>query len=289
MDKLFVVDDEKYYLNTLRRVLHNIYEVECFSSGKDILEYLDEDLPLPDLILLDIMMPKMNGYELCERLRSIEKTKDIPIIFVSGLDSYDAEARGIEFGVEDYIYKPYNTDVLKARMANVIRINKHKNKETDEKYDDFTTKMLSPWLKKLSNRDDIEIEKTLFEAYWISNIVYSMTASELERKRAYCLKLSEIIDIDESNYDDIAKAALEKYREDVDEHWDGSGKKVLRKKQVEIIARAKDVVETYSKEIYLGKARQNGIDKCIKLSEEYLDPEIVQLFIEHIKKEENNF
>lgn len=287
MNKIFVVDDEKYYLNSLNRILHNIYELKCFSDGEELLNYFDENTILPDLILLDIMMPKMNGYDICKALKTNEKTKDIPIIFVSGLDSFDDEARGIEFGVEDYIYKPYNTEVLKARMANVIRLSKHRKNQEYNNFSNLGKKMIKIWLGKMSDDDENTINKTLFEAYWMGKLVFEVTGSKNEQEEAYYLKVNEIVRKEYQDYSIEIQTKIDKYNEDILEHWDGSGKNSLKKNNVNLISRVKDVVETYATVFYDVYDLKKGIDYCVKLRGTTLDPEITDLFVDLIEKDEN--
>jgi response regulator RpfG family c-di-GMP phosphodiesterase len=287
LNKIFVVDDEKYYLNSLNRILHNIYELKCFSDGEELLNYFDENTMLPDLILLDIMMPKMNGYDICRELKTNEKTKDIPIIFVSGLDSFDDEARGIEFGVEDYIYKPYNTEVLKARMANVIRLSKHRKNQKHNNFSNLGKKMIKIWLGKMSDDDENIINKTLFEAYWMGKLVFEVTGSKNEQEEAYYLKVNEIVRKEYQDYSIEIQTKIDKYNEDILEHWDGSGKVSLKKNNVNLISRVKDVVETYADVFYDCYDLKKGIDYCVELRGTTLDPEITDLFVDLIKKDEN--
>src|SRR6185369_5999091 len=77
---------------------------------------LAKDTPLPDLVLLDVMMPQMDGYEVCTRLKADPETQDIPVIFLTGQTEIEDETRGFEVGAVDYIHKPFSPAVVKARV-----------------------------------------------------------------------------------------------------------------------------------------------------------------------------
>jgi len=114
---LLVVDDNEDNRYTLTRRLRrqgyeNITEVD---NGRAALEALDKGKF--DLVLLDVMMPEMNGYETLEHIKSDMATRDIPVIMISALDELDSVVRCIELGAEDYLPKPFNATLLKARVA----------------------------------------------------------------------------------------------------------------------------------------------------------------------------
>lgn len=101
-------------------LLREGYEL-CFASdGYEALAHLDEETP--DVILLDVMMPGMDGFELCERLRRNPKWESIPIIMVTALDSKQELAKGLDAGADDFLHKPYNGLELRARVRSMMRI-----------------------------------------------------------------------------------------------------------------------------------------------------------------------
>ena len=111
---ILIVDDEPVNLRVLKAVLASSgYRVREARNGPDALERAEDR---PDLILLDVMMPEMDGIETCRRLKDGEKTKDIPIIFLSAIEDPKMKALGIETGGVDFISKPFNTNELKARI-----------------------------------------------------------------------------------------------------------------------------------------------------------------------------
>lgn len=111
---ILIVDDFATNLDILVEILRNEYRIMACISGFDALDAIK--IQIPDLILLDIMMPKLNGYELCKIIKKDYKDLDIPIIFVSAIEDEKSEAKGFELGAVDYIKKPYNPLVVKKRI-----------------------------------------------------------------------------------------------------------------------------------------------------------------------------
>jgi CheY-like chemotaxis protein/DNA-binding CsgD family transcriptional regulator len=111
---VLIVDDTATSINVLGSCLSQKYNVYIATNGKDALARVAE--ALPDLILLDIMMPDMDGYEVCRRLKKERSTRDIPIIFISAKAGMDDESKGLELGAVDYIKKPINFAIVKSRV-----------------------------------------------------------------------------------------------------------------------------------------------------------------------------
>jgi putative two-component system response regulator len=112
--KLLIVDDEPTNLKVLKQVLQQDYRLSFAKNGVDGLELAARELP--DLILLDVMMPEMTGYEVCQRLKSQPKTQHIPVIFVTALKDEIDETRGFDCGAVDYITKPITPAIVRARV-----------------------------------------------------------------------------------------------------------------------------------------------------------------------------
>ena len=112
---ILIVDDAPSNLAILSRVLQPHYDVLAAPSGERALE-IAARTPKPDLILLDVMMPGMDGYTVLARLRENPDTLEIPVIFVTGLDSTEDEEHGLELGAVDYIAKPYRPQIILARV-----------------------------------------------------------------------------------------------------------------------------------------------------------------------------
>lgn len=112
--KLLLVDDEPTNLQVLRQILQDDYRLFFAKDGDKALEMAARERP--DLILLDVMMPGMTGYEVCTRLKQDEMTVATPVIFVTALADVDDEARGFEVGAVDYITKPVSPPIVRARV-----------------------------------------------------------------------------------------------------------------------------------------------------------------------------
>ncbi|MBT3273055.1 MAG: response regulator [Spirochaetales bacterium] len=113
---VLIVDDTETNVDILVELLADSYEISVALDGETALEIVDEDSP--DLILLDIKMPGMDGFEVCQRLKSDDKTAQIPIIFISG--EPDEKDAGLQAGVVDFLTKPIDPDsVLEAIKKNV--------------------------------------------------------------------------------------------------------------------------------------------------------------------------
>jgi len=112
---LLLVDDAPANLHAANAILKDDYKVRIATGGEKALE-LTSARPIPDLILLDVMMPEMDGYEVCARLKSNPETRDIPVIFLTAMTEEADETRGFEVGAVDYIHKPFSPSVVKARV-----------------------------------------------------------------------------------------------------------------------------------------------------------------------------
>ena len=117
MPLVLIVDDQISNIKLLSAILGDDYRIRVATNGLDALK-LAEAAPQPDLILLDIMMPDMDGYETCRRLKSNSVTQNIPVIFVTALSSEADEERGLNLGAIDYITKPLSAPVVRARVRN---------------------------------------------------------------------------------------------------------------------------------------------------------------------------
>ena len=118
---ILVVDDNQQNLELLQAYLEDI---DCKSvpayDGLEAMEIVSSQPP--DLILLDVMMPKMSGFEVCKRLKNDPKTEDIPIIMVTALNEYGDIERGIDSGTDDFISKPVNKLELLTRVKTMLKL-----------------------------------------------------------------------------------------------------------------------------------------------------------------------
>lgn len=119
--RILIVDDEKINLKVLAELLKDEYLPVLARDGKQALQHAFSESP-PDLILLDVVMPEMGGYEVIKTLKNDDQTKNIPVIFVTALNSIEDEERGLLLGAVDYITKPYSPPIVKMRLRNHLRI-----------------------------------------------------------------------------------------------------------------------------------------------------------------------
>lgn len=118
---ILVVDDTPDNLSLMSGLLKDLYKVKVANGGEKALKIVQSGTP-PDLILLDIMMPEIDGYEVCKRLKADARTRDIPIIFLTAKAEVEDEASGLELGASDYITKPISPPIVLARVKTHLAI-----------------------------------------------------------------------------------------------------------------------------------------------------------------------
>ena len=119
-NSVLIVDDERANIIALTSFLESDYEIYVSLNGAEAIEAAEEFLP--DIILLDILMPGMDGYDTIAKLKSSEKTQYIPVIFITGLNTNENERKGLALGAADYITKPFSAEIVKLRVKNQIKI-----------------------------------------------------------------------------------------------------------------------------------------------------------------------
>lgn len=117
---IFVVDDTPDNLSLMSSLLKPLYRVKVANCGERALAYLENN-DIPDLILLDIMMPGLSGYEVLSYLKSTTKTRDIPVVFLTAMSSMEDEKKGLEMGAVDYITKPISPPIVLARIKTQLQ------------------------------------------------------------------------------------------------------------------------------------------------------------------------
>jgi diguanylate cyclase (GGDEF)-like protein len=150
---ILVVDDSPTNLAILNVVLREVYNVVTATNGPDALNLAASEEP--DLIILDIMMPGMDGYEICDRLKANPFTKDIPVMFVTAMDQERQGAKGLAMGAVDYLSKPVSPPIVLARVRNQLELKKQR---------DFLRKLSSvDGLTGIANRRSFEED---FDKEW---------------------------------------------------------------------------------------------------------------------------
>ena len=226
---ILVVDDMTTTLLLLHDLLKDTYEVKIAKSGTKALEILESPNDI-DLILLDIEMPEMNGYDVCKRIKNNETIKNIPIIFITGRTSQEDEEYGLNLGAIDYITKPFNKAIVKLRIKNYLDL-----------------KIKNDMLEKLSMYDGL----TNIRNRRFFDETFEKTFSEIKRDKKSLAVL--MIDID----------FFKPYN---DNYGHGQGDETLRKvaKALEkTIKRASDFVARYGGEefvILLKDINKNGVE-----------------------------
>ena len=226
---ILVVDDMTTTLLLIHDLLKDTYEVKIAKSGAKALEILESPNDI-DLILLDIEMPDINGYDVCKRIKNNETIKNIPIIFITGRTSQEDEEYGLNLGAIDYITKPFNKAIVKLRIKNYLDL-----------------KIKNDMLEKLSMYDGL----TNIRNRRYFDETFEKTFSEIKRDKKSLAVL--MIDID----------FFKPYN---DNYGHGQGDETLRKvaKALEkTIKRASDFVARYGGEefvILLKDINKDGVE-----------------------------
>jgi putative two-component system response regulator len=121
-DNIMIVDDSESNRMILREILNDEYNIVQAANGAEAIDILMSKQEMPSLILLDILMPIMDGFGLLKYLKSQVRTLNIPVIIISGADSGENETRALKMGAVDFIPKPFNPDVVKLRVSNYLRL-----------------------------------------------------------------------------------------------------------------------------------------------------------------------
>lgn len=122
---ILLVDDAPTNIQMLNETLKDGYHLFFATNGRDALRIATESLP--DLILLDVIMPEMDGYEVCRALKADPSLRNIPIIFITAMNQQEDEAIGLELGAVDYITKPFNPTIVRLRIRNQIELKRQRD------------------------------------------------------------------------------------------------------------------------------------------------------------------
>lgn len=187
--RVFIVDDDPHVRTLLESMLrHNGNNVALFSNAAAVLEAVTVESP--DLFLLDVTMPEMNGFQVCERLKQNPVLKDVPVIFLSGMGAMEDKVKGFQAGGVDYITKPFHFEEVKAR------VNTHLSLST------LCTKLAYQKLiaKEVRERSEAQ-QATIFALAKLAEHRDDDTGSHLERVSKYCKLLAKQLG-DQSCYSD---------------------------------------------------------------------------------------
>ncbi|MCA9597904.1 MAG: two-component system response regulator [Myxococcales bacterium] len=184
MKTILIVDDTPENLVLLSELLQPPYRVRAASSGRRALEVAASD-PVPDLILLDVMMPEMDGYTVLERLRSNAATATIPVIFVTALDGSSDEERGLAAGAVDYISKPIKPPVVLARVNTHLELKAARDLLSDR------NALLEAEIVRRMRENQLIQDVTIRALGQLAEIRDSETGNHLRRTQGYVRTLAE--------------------------------------------------------------------------------------------------
>jgi len=143
---ILIVDDEASNIEIMNAVLEDDYEICFATSGQEALDVAR--MAQPDLVLLDVLMPGIDGFEVCRRLKKDPLLADIPVVFTTGLGDTEDEMRGLSLGAIDYVTKPIQPAILRARVGNHVELKRLR--------DQLATMAVTDALTGLSNRRHLE-------------------------------------------------------------------------------------------------------------------------------------
>ncbi len=190
---ILVVDDTPSNISVLMEILRGEYRVLAAINGEQALKIARGDPP-PDLILLDVMMPEISGYEVCQRLKAESSTRKIPVIFVTAMNQVEDEAQGFALGAVDYITKPVSPPIVKARVKTQLALY-DQNRELERMVRERTAEL---------HHTRLEIIKRLGRAGEFRD---NETGMHVIRVAHYCRLLGEAVRMNEEDLDLLFNAA----------------------------------------------------------------------------------
>lgn len=169
MDKytIMVIDDQMLNIQMIRNVLSD-NTITAALDGEQALHMLASD-PLPDLILLDIILPGLNGFDVLKRIKANSRTMNIPVIFITGLNSVENEEEGFNLGAVDYIVKPFNPAIVRARVGNTLRLLRQQRLLEDMAHIDGLTAI--PNRRKFDITLELEYRSAFRNKRWLTLIM----------------------------------------------------------------------------------------------------------------------
>jgi len=176
--KVLGVDDEPTNRFIIQELLEDLYDVHLVSSGQECLDYLNKETP--DLILMDVKMPQMDGLETCEKIKALPSAKEVPIIFVSAHSSEDDRLQGYKAGGSDYVGKPFNEEELLNKIKLFSSTRKNIKKLEDSSNDAFKTAMTS-----MMNAGELGEVITYFRKSFICHDVDALAQLALSSIRSF--------------------------------------------------------------------------------------------------------
>ncbi|QTA79271.1 Two component system response regulator, GGDEF domain-containing [Desulfonema limicola] len=281
---ILIVDDNPKNLQVLASILRTSnYKVAMVKDGAKAIKFISSRKP--DLILLDIMMPELDGFEVCQKLKQSKTSKDIPIIFISALSETEDKVKGFEAGGVDYITKPFQQQEVLARVKTHLDL-RNAYKKLKQAYKDIEIAAKTDSMTKLSNRLDI-IEKIKYEQrkYQRSGNPFSLILSDIDNFKLFNDKYGhDCGDFILIAVADIIKSGIRK--QDTAARWGGEeflillpetdkpgGESTAIKIRERLISKTFEYNEhphKISMTFGISTFNGQGIDNCIKMADEAL-------------------
>ncbi len=190
--RILVVDDTEVNLKLLGNLLSGKYSLSFASGGQEALDILENTLP--DLVLLDIMMPEIDGFEVCRRLRSEERTKALPVVLVTAKNDKDSVVNGYLLGVLDYIIKPFDSDRILERIAKIFVSIELKKSIKEKKQREQTLPMVIDRIVELEERLDGAVKVVPELVQYLKSLEELMNSEEVQEIQTVRRKLDTIYD-----------------------------------------------------------------------------------------------
>ena len=219
---ILVVEDSEDARGYIRESLEPDYHVvEAADGGEGIARAMEI---IPDLVISDIMMPGTDGYELCRALKKDVRTSHIPIVLLTAKASEESMIRGLETGADDYITKPFNTDMLRVRIKNLIQLRSHlqnkRNREmtllpakiSESEIDREFIKELNAVIEKNLDDPDFNVEQLAKKLYMSSATLYrkiQAVSGEIPSEYIRSHRLRRAAELLKSNFGSITEVAFE--------------------------------------------------------------------------------
>ncbi len=186
---ILIVDDHLAGRETLKGLLYGRgYNLVFASDGMEALEKVKETTP--DLVLLDVMMPGMDGFEVCQRIRENPRVAEVPVIMVTALDDRDSRLRGIEAGADDFVSKPFDHAELRKRVQTITRLNRYRRLHSERTKFEWVVEQADDGYLVLSTNDIIQYANSKARSYLNfspeSNDVLSKKFKELASQQYNC-------------------------------------------------------------------------------------------------------
>ncbi|MDD2915191.1 MAG: response regulator [Gallionella sp.] len=201
---ILVVDDVPGNLALMSNMLKDYYKVKIANNGEKALKIAASDSP-PDLIMLDIVMPGMDGFEVCRHLKLNPRTMHIPVIFLTAKSDAEDEQKGLELGAIDYITKPISPPAVMMRVKNQLALQERSSREEIEARHE--------WLKKSLKKFITQLERNLPEEQGKATIMVGR-----EKLKAVCDKLAVLLANDDAEAIDVMDTHAELLNEAFPNH-----------------------------------------------------------------------